>query len=112
MPAREFGFICRHFSVEVSANGFVLPGAEGAYLGSSLVPVAELAEVSGRYLLRLYCRGSMVCNGKVELAWGPQAAQSEPVLAIKPEDAQKVTEAMRKVSGQDVELRLTPIPAR
>src|SRR5207247_1051956 len=98
MPGREFGFICGNFSVEVSANGFVLPGAEGSRLGRSLVAAADPAEVSGRYLLRVYWSGHMVCNAKVEVGWVTHAAQAEPVLAIKADDAAKLTEALGKVS--------------
>ena len=107
MPAREFGFICREFSVGQSANGFVLPGSDGKYLGRSLVAAADPAEVSGRYLLRVYCAGRMVCSGKVEVGWGTHASEAQPVLAIKADDAVKLAEALGKVSGKDVELRFT-----
>ena len=112
MPGREFGFICRDFSVGESANGFVLPGSEGTCLGRSLVAAADPAEVSGRYLLRVYCAGHVVCNGKVEVRWDAHASQAEPVLAVKPEEAAKVTEALRKVCGKDVELRFTRLASR
>jgi hypothetical protein len=103
MPGREFGFICRDFSVGQSADGFVLPGSDGDYLGRSLVGDADPAELSGRYLLRVYC---------VDVGWGTHSSQAEPVLAIKADDPAKLTEALRKVCGKDVELRFTRITAR
>jgi hypothetical protein len=112
MATREFGFICPHFSVDVASNGTVHPGTEGACLGQSLLAGAASADITGRFLLRVYWSGHMVCNGKVEVGWDKHPSQPEPVLAIKPNKAAKLAEAMRKVSGQDVELRLTPIPSR
>ena len=44
MPKREFGFICGHFSVGMSANGFVLPGSDDGFLRKSLIPEAEQSE--------------------------------------------------------------------
>jgi hypothetical protein len=109
MAAREFGFILYSFSVGYSADGLVLPGSEDNRIARSLLPGDDPGGVSGRYLLRVHCKGSMVCTNKVEVLWNSQPSQPDPVLAFKPEDIKKVTEALNKVSGKDVELRFTPI---
>ena len=108
MAAREFGFICHGFSVGES-EGRVLPGAEGSYLPRSLMPGVDPAEISGRYLMRIYCKGSVVCNAKVEVEWEAHAKQAEPVLGVKVEDAAKLNEALGKALGKDVEIRFIPI---
>jgi hypothetical protein len=104
---REFGFICGELSMGQS-NGFVFPRHEQSYFSRSLIPGAEEAELTGRYLLRVYHRGSVVWKSKVEVAWG--AGESpEPCLAMKVQDASALSEALGKAAGKEVELRFTRI---
>jgi hypothetical protein len=108
---REFGFICGDVSVGKTNNGLLLPRYEASYFGRSLIPGGEQAELTGRYLLRVYHRGSVVCKTKVEVAWGADDSQAEPFLAMKVADAATLGEALGKVGGKQVELRFTRIPA-
>ena len=105
--AREFGFICGELSMGQS-NGFVFPRHEQSYLSRSLIPGAEEAELTGRYLLRVYHRGSVVWKSKVEVAWGAGEAL-EPCLAMKVQDASALAEALGKAGCKEVELRFTRI---
>jgi hypothetical protein len=109
MPVREFGFICGDFSVGMSSNGFLLPGSDESYFGRSLVPGGSDANLTGRYLLRVYHCGSVVCKAKVEVAWGKPQSHAEQCLAIKAKDASALSEALGKFGGKQVELRFTPI---
>lgn len=104
---REFGFICGELSMGQS-NGFLFPRHEQSYLGRSLLPGGEEAELTGRYLLRVYHRGSVVWKAKVDVAWGAGEAP-EPCLAMKVEDAPALSEALAKAGGKEVELRFTRI---
>ena len=104
---REFGFVCGELSMGQS-NGFLFPRHEQAYLSRSLIPGADEVELTGRYLLRIYHRGSVVWKSKVEVAWGAGEAP-EPFLAMKVEDASALSEALGKAGGKDVELRFTRI---
>jgi len=106
--AREFGFICGDVSVG-QRNGLLLPRHEQSYFARSLIPGGEDAELSGRYLLRVYHKGSVVCKAKVEVAWGADDSEASPFLAIKVADATALTEALGKVGGKHVELRFTRI---
>jgi hypothetical protein len=108
MSVREFGFICGDFSL-VRANGLLLPGYEQTYFAKSLIPGGEQTELSGRYLLRVYHKGSVVCKAKVYVAWGADDAHAEPFLAMKVQDVPAVCEALGKVGGKHVELRFTRI---
>ena len=108
MSVREFGFICGDFSVG-QANGLLLPRCEKSYFARSLIPVGEETELSGRYLLRVYHKGSVVCKAKVQVAWGADDAHEEPFLAMKADDPPAVSEALGKVGGKHVELRFTRI---
>jgi hypothetical protein len=108
MSVREFGFICGDFSLG-QANGLLLPGYEQTYFAMSLIPGGEETEISGRYLLRVYHKGSVVCKAKVVVAWGADDAHAEPFLAIKVQDVPAVCEALGKVGGKHVELRFTRI---
>jgi hypothetical protein len=109
MSVREFGFICGDFSL-VRANGLLLPGYEQTYFVKSLIPAGEETELSGRYLLRVYHKGSVVCKAKVVVAWGADDSHAEPFLAMKVQDVPAVCEALGKVGGKHVELRFTRIP--
>lgn len=104
MSVREFGFICGDVSIEGAANGLVLPRSEASYLTRSLIPGAENAELSGRYLLRVYLKGSVVYKAKVEVAWDAQAS-----LGMKVDNASALSEALGKVGSNPVELRFTRI---
>jgi hypothetical protein len=105
---REFGLICGDFSVGVS-NQFLLPRSEDLYIGKSVIPAGDPADVAGRFLMRVYNDGHMVCNAKVEVTWGAHQSQSEPFLAIKVEDASALCEKLGKFGGKQVELRFTRI---
>jgi hypothetical protein len=108
MSVREFGFICGDFSLG-QANGLLLPRHEQSYFARSLIPCGDETELSGRYLLRVYHKGSVVCKAKVQVAWGADDWHDEPFLAIKVDDASAVSEALGKVGGKHVELRFTRI---
>jgi hypothetical protein len=108
MPVREFGLICGHFSVGV-ANQFLLPKSEEGYIARSVIPANDPGEVSGRFLMRVYNDGHMVCNAKVEVTWGADQSQAEPFLAIKVDDASALSEKLGKLGGKQVELRFTRI---
>jgi hypothetical protein len=108
MSVREFGFICGDFSLG-QANGLLLPRCEQSYFARSLIPAGEETERSGRYLLRVYHKGSVVCKAKVQVAWGADDAHEEPFLAMKADDVPAVSEALGKVGGKHVELRFTRI---
>ena len=108
MSVREFGFICGDFSL-VQANGLLLPGYEQTYFAKSLIPGGDETEISGRYLLRVYHKGSVVCKAKVDVAWGADDAHAEPFLAMRVQDVPAVCEALGKVGGKRVELRFTRI---
>jgi len=108
MSVREFGFICGDFSL-VQANGLLLPGYEQSYFAKSLIPGGDETEISGRYLLRVYHKGSVVCKAKVDVAWDAHTAQSDACLGMKVEDTAAFTEALGKACGKHVELRFTKI---
>ena len=108
MSVREFGFICGDFSLG-QANGLLLPRHEQSYFARSLIPASEETELSGRYLLRVYHKGSVVCKAKVQVAWGADDWHAEPFLAMKVDDASALSEALGKVGGKHVELRFTRI---
>ena len=105
---REFGFICGDFAVG-QENGVLVPRSEETYFARSLIPGGEEAELTGRYLLRVYHKGSVVCKAKVDIAWGADDAHAEPFLAMKVDDASAISEALGKVGGKHVELRFTRI---
>jgi hypothetical protein len=109
MSVREFGFICGDVSIEGGGDGLVLPRSEEAYLTRSLIPGGVEAELTGRYLLRVYLKGSVVYKAKVEVAWDAQASQPEPSLGMKVADAASLSEALGKVGSNPVELRFTRI---
>jgi hypothetical protein len=109
MAAREFGFICGHFSVGTSSNGFVLPGSDNLYFGKSLIPGAEQGEISGRYLMRVHHRGEVVCKLRVEVGWGTHRSQVEPFLGIKVIDPSSLSQDLRRFKGKHVELQFTPL---
>ena len=69
------------------ANGLLLPGYEQTYFAKSLIPGSDETELTGRYLLRVYHKGSVVCKAKVDVAWGADDAHAEPFLAMKAQDA-------------------------
>src|SRR5438105_3092963 len=104
MPAREFGFICREFSVGQSANGFVLPGSDSKFFGKSLIAEADQDEISGRYLMQVHHRGKVVCKLRVEIGWGTHHSQVEPFLGIRVRDPASLREELGRFSGQHVEL--------
>jgi hypothetical protein len=106
MPAREFGLICGDFSVGVR-DEFLLPRSEQFYIGRSVLPSSDPAEVAGRFLMRVYNDGHMVCNAKVEVTWDADQSQAEPFLAIKVDDAPALGEKLGKFGGKQVELRFT-----
>lgn len=108
MPVREFGLICGDFSVGV-ANQLLLPKSEEMYIGRSVIPSGDADEVSGRFLMRVYNDGHMVCNAKVEVTWGADQSQAEPFLAIKVDDALALGEKLGKLGGKLVELRFSRI---
>lgn len=109
MTVREFGLICGDFSVGVS-NQFLLPRSEQDYIGKSVFPAAdEPVDVSGRFLMRVYNDGHMVCTAKVEVTWGADQSLAEPFLAIKVDDASALSEKLGKFGGKQVELRFTRI---
>jgi hypothetical protein len=108
MPVREFGLICGDFSVGVS-NEFLLPKSEEVYIGRSVIPAGDPDEVAGRFLMRVYNDGHMVCNAKVEVTWSAHKSQAEPFLAIKVDDASALGESLGKFGGKQVELRFTRI---
>jgi hypothetical protein len=110
MASREFGFICGHFSVGMSNNGFVLPGSDNLFFRKSLIPSAGEGEVSGRYLLRVHHLGKVVCSVKVEVGWGTHPTQVEPFLGIKAANSAALSHTLRQLSGKHVELQFTPIP--
>jgi len=105
---REFGFICGDFSVG-QENGLLLPRSEETYFARSLIPGGVEAELTGRYLLRVYHKGSVVAKAKVDVAWGPHVPQAEPLLGMKVDDAPALSEALDKACGKHVELRFTRI---
>jgi hypothetical protein len=109
MAAREFGFICGDFTVAMSNDGYVMPGSDNLYFAKSLVEGAQAGEVSGRYLLRVYHRGSVVCRAKVEVGWGGHRTQGEALLGLKSDAAPALLAELRKFSGKEVELQFTPI---
>jgi hypothetical protein len=104
MSVREFGFICGDVSIEGGGDGLVLPRSEEAYLTRSLIPGGVEAELTGRYLLRVYLKGSVVYKAKVEVAWDAQAS-----LGMKVDNASALSEALGKVGSNPVELRFTRI---
>jgi hypothetical protein len=106
MAAREFGLICGDFSVGV-ANQFLLPKSEEVYISRSVMPAGDPDEVSGRFLMRVYNDGHMVCNAKVEVTWGGHQSQAEPFLAIKVDDPSALGEKLGKLGGKLVELRFS-----
>jgi hypothetical protein len=111
MAVREFGLICGDFSVGVS-NQFLLPKSEELYIRRSVIPVipsGDPNEVAGRFLMRVYNDGHMVCNAKVEVSWGAHQSQAEPFLAIKVDDASALGESLGRFGGKQVELRFTRI---
>ena len=105
---REFGFICDDLTVG-QENGVLVPRSEDTYFARSLIPGGEEAELTGRYLLRIYHKGSVVCKAKVDVAWDAQSAQSGACLGMKVEDTAALTEALGKACGKHVELRFTKI---
>ena len=105
---REFGFICGDFAVG-QENGVLVPRSEETYFARSLIPGGEEAELTGRYLLRVYHKGSVVCKAKVDVAWDAQTAQSNACLGMKVDDAAALTEALGKACGKHVELCFTRI---
>lgn len=107
MSVREFGFICGDFSLGQAKNGLLLPKSEQSCFPRSLIP--EDADLTGRYLLRIYHKGSVICKAKVDVAWGADDSQAEPFLAMKSAEAPALSEALVKVGGKDVELRFTRI---
>jgi hypothetical protein len=109
MSVREFGFICGDFSLRQAQNGLLLPSSERSYFPRSLIPGGEQADLTGRYLLRVYHKGSVICKAKVDVAWGADDSQAEPFLAMKSAEAAALSEAVVKVVGKDVELRFTRI---
>ena len=104
MSVREFGFICGDVSIEGGGDGLVLPRSEESYLTRSLIPGGVEAELTGRYLLRVYLKGSVVYKAKVEVAWDAQAS-----LGMKVDNASALSEALGKVGSNPVELRFTRI---
>jgi len=105
---REFGFICGDFAVG-QENGVLVPRSEETYFARSLIPGGVEAELTGRYLLRVYHKGSVVCKAKVDVAWDAHTGQSEACLGMKVDDAAALTEALGKACGKHVELRFTRI---
>jgi hypothetical protein len=105
---REFGLICGDFSVGV-ANQCLLPKSEDVYISRSVIPSSDPDAVAGRFLLRVYHDGHLICNAKVEVTWGADNSVSEPFLAIKVDDASSIVEKLGKVDGKPVELRFTRI---
>jgi hypothetical protein len=105
---REFGFICGDLAVG-QENGLLVPRSEQTYLARSLIPGGDEAELTGRYLLRVYHKGSVVCKAKVDVAWDARTAQSDACLGMKVEDTAAFTEALGKACGKHVELRFTRI---
>ena len=108
MTVNEFGLICGDFSIGVS-NQFLLPRSEQDYIAKSVLPAAEPVDVSGRFLMRVYNEGHMVCNAKVEVTWDAHQSHAEPFLAIKVDDASALSEKLGKFGGKQVELRFTRI---
>lgn len=105
---REFGFICGDFAVG-QENGMLVPRSEETYLARSLIPGGVEAELTGRYLLRVYHKGSVVCKAKVDVAWDAHTAQADACLGMRVEDSAAFTEALGKACGKHVELRFTRI---
>ena len=56
-------------SLVLAVGGILKPAGGHVYLGE--------AELTGRYLLRVYHKGSVVCKAKVDVAWDAQSAQSK-----------------------------------
>ena len=112
MPVREFGFICGSDLSVRMANGLVLPCTQEGYFPKSLIPGCSDEEIPGRYLLRVYHKGSVICKTKVEVAWGADDSQPEPFLAMKVADASALSESLTKAGGKPVELRFTKISGK
>ena len=109
MSVREFGLICGDLSLGQAKNGLLLPRSEQSCIPRSLIPGGAEADLTGRYLLRVYHKGSVICKAKVDVAWGADDSQAEPFLAMKSAEATALSEALVKVGGKDVELRFTRI---
>jgi len=108
MAKREFGFICGHFSVGVSANGFVLPGSDDQPFRKSLIPEAEQRDVTGYYTLVVHHSGEVVCEAPVQVGWARHRSQAEPFLGIKTDDARSLRLLLGVYVGKHVELQFMP----
>lgn len=112
MTNREFGFICGHFSVGLSANGFVLPGSDDEPFRKSLIPEAEQSDITGRYTLVVHHGGEVVCEVPVKVGWAQHRSQAEPFLGIQADDPAALRKLLDRYVGKRVELQFTPRASR
>jgi hypothetical protein len=114
---REFGFVCPAFSIGLAANGFLVPRSARQLLRRSLI-TAKVAtrDITGRYYMAIHHQGAQFCNVAVIVAWASHPSLSNPFLAVKVPDEQKLRRSLKPLAGKDVELvfrpRLAPHLAR
>jgi len=107
---REFGFICRAFSIDMSGDGFLLPRSKKQLLKRSLLPPnVATRDLTGRYTLDIHHGGGEFCKLAVIVAWAThKALRSEAFLAMKARDPHTVRRFLRALEGKDVELSFRP----
>ena len=106
---REFGFVCPAFTMGLSGDGFLLPRSAKQLLRRSLITAkVPTRDITGRYFMAIHHQGTQFCSVPVIVAWASHPSLSNPFLAVKVPDEQKLRRALKPLAGQDVELVFRP----